>query len=193
MEVDDAHALMISVAPDATGTGTRMVRGLRSDGGWSWSVELPMIWMLRHGDAEDSAENDDARRLTEKGERQAEAAGGALTGLGVSLDACLTSPKIRARDTARIVGRELGVEVDETEALRGGDFDPEQVAGQVRIQGRGPATVLLVGHEPDLSHAIDAATGTRVQLKKGGLAAIEGGTLIVLLGSGQLRAIASPR
>ena len=152
-----------------------------------------MIWLLRHGDAEDSPEDDDARRLTEKGERQAEAAGGALAGLEVSLDACLTSPKIRARDTARIVCRELGVGVDETEALRGGDVNPEQVAGQVRIQGSRPATVLLVGHEPDLSHAIEAATGTRVQLKKGGLAAIEGGSLIVLLGSGQLRAIATPR
>jgi phosphohistidine phosphatase SixA len=37
-----------------------------------------MIWLLRHGDAEEAAEDDAARRLTESGKRQAEAAGRAL-------------------------------------------------------------------------------------------------------------------
>jgi phosphohistidine phosphatase len=142
-----------------------------------------MIWLLRHGDAEE-ADDDDARRLTGKGERQAEAAGRALAALGISLDACLTSPKVRARDTARIVCREVGVEAEETETLRGGDFDPVDMA-----TGRGE--VLLVGHEPDLSRAIRAATGARVKLRKGGLAAIEDGVLIALLGPRELDAIAA--
>jgi phosphohistidine phosphatase len=176
MEVDGAHALMISVAPDATGTTSRMVRGF----------QIAMIWLLRHGDAEDSAADDDARRLTEKGKRQAQAAGKALAALEVSIDACLASPKIRARDMARIVCGELGVEVEETRELRGGDFDPVELA-----TGRGD--VLLVGHEPDFSRAIQAATGARVQLKKGGLAAIEDGTLIALLGPALLQAIATPQ
>ena len=85
---------------------------------------------------------------------------------------------------ARIACSELGVEVEEAEALRGGDFDPIEVA-----TGRGD--VLLVGHEPDFSRAIQAATGARVRLKKGALAAIEGGTLIALLGPAALRAIAA--
>jgi phosphohistidine phosphatase len=135
-----------------------------------------MIWLLRHGDAEDAAEDDDARRLTQKGERQADAAGGAIAALEPSIEACLTSPKVRARDTARIVCRELGIDVEEAEALRGGDFDPMELAA-----GR---DVLLVGHEPDFSRAIQATTGARVQLKKGGLAAIEDGTLIALLAPG---------
>ena len=145
-----------------------------------------MIWLLRHGDAEGSAADDDARQLTEKGRRQAQAAGEALGALEVSIDACLTSPKVRARDMARIVCRELGVDVQEAEALRGGDFDPVELAS-------GRRDVLLVGHEPDFSRAIQATTGARVQLKKGGLAAIEDGTLIALLGPALLRAIAGAR
>jgi phosphohistidine phosphatase len=152
-----------------------------------------MIWLLRHGDAEESAEDDAARRLTEKGERQAEAAGKALEGLDAGVGACLTSPKVRALDMARIACRGLGVEVQETDLLRGGDFDPQQVASQAHAKGGQAGNVLLVGHEPDLSHAIEAATGARVKLRKGGLAAIEDGTLIALLTPTQLGAIAAAR
>ena len=50
-----------------------------------------MIWLLRHGDAEDGAGKPDAEReLTEKGERQSRDAGRALKALGVELDVCLT-------------------------------------------------------------------------------------------------------
>ena len=145
-----------------------------------------MIWLLRHGHAEDSAEDDASRRLTEKGERQSRLAGEALAALSVKLDACLTSPKVRARDTARLAAKPLGVEVEEAEALRGGDFDPEEL-----VAGRGD--VMLVGHEPDFSRAVQSATGARVELKKGGVAAIEDGTLVCLLRPAQLSAIAAPR
>jgi phosphohistidine phosphatase len=145
-----------------------------------------MIWLLRHGDAEEAVEDDDSRRLTESGVRQADAAGRAIAALEISVDTCMTSPKVRARDMARIVCRELGVEVAETEALRGGDFDPVDLA-----EGRGE--VLLVGHEPDLSRAIQATTGARVKLRKGGLAGMDDGLLVSLLGPGELGAIAASR
>ena len=99
-----------------------------------------MIWLLRHGEAEDAAADDAARRLTPKGERQAHAAGAALAALGVGITACLTSPKVRALDTARLACEALGIEPEVVEALRGGDFDPAELAA-----GRGE--VLLVGHE----------------------------------------------
>lgn len=143
-----------------------------------------MIWLLRHGDAESAAADDASRALTEKGERQARAAGAALAALGVELDVCLSSPKVRALDTARLACEPLGLPVEVTAALRGGDFDPTALA-----TGRGE--VLLVGHEPDFSRAIQLATGARVELKKGGLAAIDGPILHTLLRPGQISRIAA--
>ncbi len=142
-----------------------------------------MIWLLRHGDASDHAPDDASRPLTPKGERQSRAAGAALAALGVKLDACLTSPKVRALETAKLACEPLGIEPEVAEALRGGDFDPEELAA-----GRG--TVLLVGHEPDFSRAIQLATGGAVEMKKGGLAAIDAGALCCLLRPAQLRRIA---
>ena len=142
-----------------------------------------VIWLLRHGDAEDGEGDDAARRLTAKGERQARNAGLALARLGVTIDACLASPKVRALATAELACEPLDTTVELTQALRGGDFDPSELAA-----GRGE--VLLVGHEPDFSRAIHLATGARVALKKGGLAAVEDGFLVTLLRPGQLREIA---
>jgi phosphohistidine phosphatase len=142
-----------------------------------------VIWLLRHGEAEDAASDDASRRLTAKGERQSRAAGAALAALGIGLQACLTSPKARALDTARIACGELGLEAEATDSLRGGDFDPAELAA-----GRGE--VLMVGHEPDLSRAIQLATGARVELKKGGIAAIDEGSLVTLLRPGQVRRLA---
>jgi phosphohistidine phosphatase len=141
-----------------------------------------MIWLLRHGDAEQGSPDFD-RRLTKKGELQAQRAGEALRKLDVRVDACLASPKLRAAETARLASAPLGVEVTLEPALEGGPFDPEEVAA-----GRGE--VLLVGHEPDFSQAVHELTGARVQLKKGGVAGIDGRELKLLLRPKDLSAIA---
>jgi len=142
-----------------------------------------VIYLLRHGEAEDAAPDDASRRLTEKGERQARAAGRALRELGIGIDACLTSPKVRARETARIACGVLAVEVEETEALRGGPFDALEL-----VAGRGD--VLLVGHEPDFSEEVGRLTGANVKLKKGGIAVVDGSTLVALWRPKELRRIA---
>jgi phosphohistidine phosphatase len=143
-----------------------------------------VIWLLRHGDAEDGAGKPDAERdLTEKGERQARAAGQALKALGAGLDVCLTSPKVRARRTADLACELLDCPVEEDDRLAGGDFDPLELAA-----GRGE--VLLVGHEPDFSGAIAFVTGSRVKLRKGGIAALDDHVLHVLLRPKDLKAIA---
>jgi phosphohistidine phosphatase len=143
-----------------------------------------VIYLLRHGEAEDAVGGDDAgRRLTEKGERQALAAGMALKELGLQVDACLASPKVRARETARIAAAVLGVQVEETEALRGGRFDSLDLAA-----GRG--NVLLVGHEPDFSEEVGRLTGANVALKKGGMAVVDGSTLVALWRPKELKRIA---
>lgn len=143
-----------------------------------------MLYLLRHGDAEDGEGDDAARRLTAKGERQATAGGRALAALGAGIDACLTSPKLRAAETARLACRALDIEVETASELRGGAFDaPELTAGR--------GNVLLVGHEPDFSSEVARLTGARVKLRKGGLAVLDGSTLVALLRPRDLAAIAA--
>lgn len=141
-----------------------------------------MIWLLRHGEAEDSSP-DAERPLTAKGERQSRAAGAALATLGVEIDICLTSPKVRAADTAKLACEPLGVEVRLEPRLAAGPFDAEELAA-------GYDDVLLVGHDPDFSMAVHSLTGAQVRMKKGGLAGVERGELKVLLRPAELVAIA---
>lgn len=145
-----------------------------------------VVWLLRHGDAEDAAQgSDDAdRALTEKGRRQSRDAGRALATLGAGIEACISSPKRRARETAELACEALGLEVEVDERLRGGDFDPLELA-----TGRGET--LLIGHEPDFSRAIAATTGSRVKLRKGGLAALDDHLLHALLRPKEQRKLAS--
>jgi len=142
-----------------------------------------VLWLLRHGDAADGSP-DAERPLTDKGEEQARAAGRALAALGVTMDACLASPKLRAADTARLVCEPLGIEPQHEPKLAGGPFDAEALAA-----GLGD-NVLLVGHDPDLSMTVHALTGAQVRMKKGGLAGVEKGELMVLLRPSDLVAIA---
>jgi phosphohistidine phosphatase len=142
-----------------------------------------VIYLLRHGDAERGDGDDAARRLTAKGERQSEAAGRALAVLGVSVDACITSPKVRAADTARLACRALRVEPEVAEELGGGGFDSLALAGR--------ENVVLVGHNPDFANEIARLTGARAKIRKGGLAIVDEGTLLALLGPAELAAIAA--
>jgi phosphohistidine phosphatase len=142
-----------------------------------------VIYLLRHGDAEEGFGDDAARRLTLKGERQSRAAGKALAALATAPDACLASPKVRAMDTAKLACEALELEPEITEELRGGPFDSSTLAA-----GRGD--ILLVGHEPDFSNEVVRLTGARVKLHKGGLAIIDSSTLVALLRPRDLAAIA---
>jgi phosphohistidine phosphatase len=141
-----------------------------------------MIWLLRHAEAEDGTP-DEARRLTQKGEQQARVAGAALKAMGVELEVCLSSPRVRAEQTARLACEPLGVEVTIEDKLSGGPFDPSELAA-------GLGSVMLVGHDPDFSMAVHDLTGAQVRMKKGGLAGIDKGELKVLLRPAELAAIA---
>jgi len=142
-----------------------------------------VIFLLRHGDAERGDGDDAARRLTEKGERQSVAAGKAMAALGIQVDACLTSPKVRAADTARLACEALGVEAGIEDALAEGGFDATELAA-----GRG--NVMLVGHNPDFTTEVARLTGANAKVRKGGLVIIDGSTLLALLRPEDLAAIA---
>jgi phosphohistidine phosphatase len=126
---------------------------------------------------------DDERPLTERGVHQAESAGLALARLGTHIDACLTSPKLRALQTAQLACEPLGVSPTVEPALSGEPFDVQSLTA-------GLGEVLLVGHDPSFSLTLHDLTGAQSRMKKGGLAGIAKGELVVLLRPTELAAIA---
>jgi phosphohistidine phosphatase len=149
-----------------------------------------MLWLLRHADAAEAAQGqpDAERPLTEKGREQARVAGAALAKLGVQLDACLSSPRLRALDTARLACEQLegDVEIHVAQELGGGGDFPEAD----RLAAGFGEHVLLVGHNPEISEAVYDLTGATVRMKKGALAAVEKHELHAFLRPADLRAIA---
>lgn len=141
-----------------------------------------MLWLLRHAEAAEGRP-DEARPLTPRGIEQARIAGAALARLGVHLDTCLSSPKRRAMETAELACEPLNVEVVTEPALAGSRYDPEQLAA-------GQGNVMLVGHNPSISEALSGLTGARVDMRKGGVAAVRRGELIVLMRPAELAGIA---
>ena len=127
---------------------------------------------------------DEERPLTDRGVQQAQDAGRALAVLGTQIDACLTSPKLRARQTAQLACESLGVAPTIESALSGEPFD-------VHALTAGLGEVLLVGHDPSFSLTLHDLTGTQARMRKGGLAAVAKGELVVLLRPAELSAIAA--
>jgi phosphohistidine phosphatase len=156
------------------------------------------LWMLRHGEAvAHDSKPDDARELTPHGEAQAEAAGIALAALGLEFAACYTSPKVRARDTARLACGRLNVEPHEIAAL-GDDFDRQDALELVRAHAdEEDARVLVVGHNPSFAQVVHDFTGARVAFPKGGVAVLTTGRadarLLALLRPRELEALARGR
>jgi phosphohistidine phosphatase len=148
--------------------------------------------LLRHGTAvpHGLADLGDAERpLVAEGEREARAAGRALRALKVRPDRVVTSPLVRARQTAQLAAAELGVPLFEDDALSPGFAQRDLEALLARHDG---ACIVLVGHDPDLSQLVLALTGAQIEMPKGGVARIDypQGVLDWLLRPRALRLIA---
>jgi phosphohistidine phosphatase len=133
------------------------------------------IYFLRHGvavDAEDWKGNDYDRPLTGDGRERMAGEAKAIRKLDLKLDAILTSPLVRAKETAEIVARELKTTFKEDDRL-GDDFDVSAL--ETILQGCADLkSLMLVGHEPSMSSVIGRLIGVaRLDLKKGGLACVE--------------------
>ena len=145
------------------------------------------LWLLRHGEAvPHESKPDFERELTPRGERQSVAAGEALARLGVEFAACYTSPLVRARETAELACKQLNVTPEERRDL-GKEFDVETVRDLLAGHDDGQR-VLVVGHNPAFAQAVLDLTGARIDLKKGGIAAVR-----VSQGRGELLALLRPR
>ena len=133
------------------------------------------LYFLRHGIAEDEGPEgtgDAGRRLTKEGAAKMRAEARVLRQLGLRLDTLLSSPLARAHETAQIVAKELGLELRLSDALAPG-CDARRLLDLLG-EHRAAERVMVVGHEPGFSALIGELTGgSRVQLKKGGLARVD--------------------
>lgn len=109
--------------------------------------------LMRHAQAEpmDPRHHDDAARpLTRAGKALHKKVAQALKRIGHVPHCILSSPKVRARQTAEITARALGLKQEpEQHAALGDEYSPTILLRLLRrFSGK---TVVCVGHEPDLS------------------------------------------
>jgi phosphohistidine phosphatase len=116
------------------------------------------LYLMRHGIAvsaeEPTVTQDRERALTDKGAKRVQRAARGLGKLGLSIDAILTSPLLRARQTADIVAAELDLasRLEEFAELAPGNTVEFPLLGLKRYYDRG--NLLLVGHQPLLGQLL---------------------------------------
>lgn len=135
------------------------------------------LYFLRHGLAGEPSEwrgNDFDRPLTDEGKERMTRQAATIATLDLELDAVLTSPLMRAYQTAEIVARQLNRldKLMKDERL-GPGFNTQQLAKILAAHPKANA-LMLVGHEPGLSETIgDLIGGGRVVCKKGSLIRVD--------------------
>lgn len=158
------------------------------------------VYFLRHGRSASQltwTKDDSLRPLTEAGIAGMRLEAASLRSLDPLPDVILTSPYVRARQTAEIVAEAFGMSdrLADDERLAPG-FDSARLV-QI-IDGHPSAEcIMVVGHEPDFSATVSKLIGGgRVQVKKGGMATVDivervgdfaFGILVSLLTPSQLR------
>lgn len=111
------------------------------------------LYLVRHAEAE-PGEPDELRRLTAAGRRTARELGRRLAAASPP-EAIVSSPLLRARETADEIGRATGVTPEPDERLAPGAETEDVLAA---VEGRG-AVVVAVGHQPDCGRVVAALTG----------------------------------
>ena len=133
------------------------------------------IYFLRHADAEDYAPTDFDRKLTLKGLDQANRVGKFCVSRSITPTAILSSPLVRARETAEIVGGHLGIKPILQDWIACG-MRPSTLFEKLIARGKSES-LMIVGHEPDLGLAIANFLGledsTSLNIRKATLTAID--------------------
>jgi phosphohistidine phosphatase len=162
------------------------------------------LYLIRHADAvplgEQGIQDDEQRPLTPEGEAQAETLAQAIARLGVRLDALLTSPLVRAKQTAQRLATKAA-RLKECPALAPGHKKRELLELLLGVKGE---AVGLVGHNPDLSELVGWFVGDKnagIDLDKSGVACVAfdgkpakgGGVLVWLITPDWSAAVAGER
>ncbi len=135
------------------------------------------LYFLRHGQAglrQDWRGNDSERPLTGEGKKRMQREAAAIWRLDPSLDVIVSSPLVRALQTAEIVAKARGSTLRlVTDGRLAPGFGPNHLAA-IMAEHRNAKGLMLVGHEPDFSETISQVTaGGRLVMKKGALACVE--------------------
>jgi phosphohistidine phosphatase len=144
------------------------------------------LYLLRHGIAAEPGSleyrHDSERPLTDEGERKLQHVAQALEKLEITFDVILSSPFVRAWQTASIVAESLEIskKLRRCEPLiPGGSL--KQLIQELNALKPAPKDVLLVGHEPSLSHhisfLISGHADAAVTMKKGALCKLSADSL----------------
>lgn len=130
---------------------------------------MPMrLYLCRHAKAS-PGEPDAARELAAEGHEQARALGELLAARGDPPSLVLSSPLVRARQTAEAISRATGAPLRIEQRLA-----PGATAAALRDALAGePGPVATVGHQPDCSEIAVALTGADPGFPVGGMAVIE--------------------
>ena len=127
-----------------------------------------LVYVCRHAKAADG-EPDELRELTEKGVRQARELAERLAALPEPPVLVLTSPLVRARQTAEEVARATGAPLLVEPRLAPG-ATVEDLRAAVASE---PGPVATVGHQPDCSEIAYAVSGADPGFSPGAMAAFE--------------------
>ncbi len=131
--------------------------------------------ILRHGKAENtSMDGDFSRALVEKGREQARRAGERLKSAAVLPDIVLTSPLLRARQTADEFCQAAGMPGPVIQGWLASGMPPDMAVRELAAF-RDFKRVAIVGHEPDLSQLIEwilGAASRSIEVKKGTIACL---------------------
>jgi phosphohistidine phosphatase len=134
------------------------------------------LYFLRHGEAGEPGEwqgEDALRPLTDEGRRRMTREARTLERLDFGVDRIISSPLVRAVQTAEIVATALRRRNRLVEDRRlGVDFGSEFLA-EMLLEYEDARDLMLVGHEPSMSATIGRLIGGTVELKKGGLARVD--------------------
>ncbi len=133
-----------------------------------------LLHLLRHADAGDPEAwegPDAARPISDKGRKQSKRLGEHLARIGWQADVFITSPKLRAAETAELVAAHVKAKVS-VDARLAGPFEIDDLEAMLRDAGD-PERAVFVGHDPDFSDALSGMCGSRLTMRKGALARVE--------------------
>ena len=155
------------------------------------------VYLIRHGVAEKRGEawpDDSKRPLTEDGMSKLRKAARALARIGVAFDVIVTSPLVRARQTAEIIagGLDPHPHIATVESLAPGGSAATVLADLEKHAKR--ERIALVGHEPGIGELAARLVGTRhpIPFKKGAICRIDVEAL-PSAGPGDLRWFLTPK